>query len=247
MSAISITRPLLTVVATLSLFGPALAAAADSSEPSPRIIVSSQGSADIAPDMAVLSLTVSRDADSAREALDANSAAMAEVLAAMRAQGIAERDLQTTSFDIQPRYVYPTRKPSGENEPPKLVGYTVRNSLTVRVRDLSKVGALLDQSVSLGVNEGGGIQFSNDDPSAALDEARIKAMQGATSKAQTLASAAGVKLGKVLEISEQSYYPSPQPMFKSEMAMARSADAVPVATGENSYQITVNASFEIIQ
>ena len=247
MRVISILRPLAAVVATLSLLGPIQAAVADSSEPLPRIIVSSQGSADIAPDMAVLSLTVSRDAASAREALDANSAAMAEVLAAMRSQGIAERDLQTASFDIQPRYVYPTRKPSGENEPPKLVGYTVRNSLTVRVRDLSKVGVLLDQSVSLGVNEGGSIQFSNDDPSAALEEARVEAMQGAISKAKTLASAAGVKLGKVLEISEQSYYPSPRPMVRSEMAMSRAADSVPVAAGENSYQVTVNATFAIIQ
>lgn len=243
----SVLRPLVAVVVSLSLMGLSLPATADGNEPTPRIIVSSQGSANIAPDMAVLSLTVSREAATAREALDANSSAMAQVLAAMRSQGIAERDLQTTSFDIQPRYVYPTRKPSGENKPPKLVGYTVRNSLTVRVRDLSKVGALLDKSVSLGVNEGGSIQFTNDDPSAALEQARVQAMQGATSKAKTLASAAGVKLGRVLEISEQSRYPSPRPMVRSEMAMARAADSVPVAAGENSYQITVNATFEIVQ
>jgi len=213
----------------------------------PRIVVTGQGSAQLAPDMALLQLTVSREAETAREALDANSAAMAEVIKDLREQGIAERDIQTDNFSIQPRYVYPKPKSDGENLPPRIVGYTVRNGLGVRVRDLAGLGAIIDRSVTLGVNQGGGISFTNDDPSAALEQARIKAVKDAAARARTLASAAGVKLGQVLEISEQSRIPAPVPMMRSKMMMADAAESVPVAAGENSYQVVVNLTYAIKQ
>lgn len=220
---------------------------ADESNPIPRILVTGQGSVDVAPDMAVIMLTVTREAETARAALDANSAAMNDVLAAMKTEGVEARDLQTSGFSIQPRYIYPSPKSSGEREPPRIVGYTVRNSLTVRVRDISAVGAVLDKSVTLGVNEGGNITFTNDDPSAAITQARIKAIKDAMVKAKTLAETAGVKTGRLLEISEQSYSPRPVPMARAEMSMARSADSVPVAAGENTYKVTVNVSYAIDQ
>ena len=213
-----------------------------------RILVSGEGSSEVAPDMALLQLTVTREADTARAALDANSAAMAEVLAAMQQLGIAKRDLQTSNFSIQPRYHHPRPEPSGERKPPRITGYIVRNSLAVRVRDISRVGEILDQSVTLGVNEGGQISFTNADPAEVIKQARISAVRDARDKASTLAVAAGVKLGDVMEISEQSYHPGPMPVARAEMMMARSAsDAVPVATGENSYRVTVQMSFAIDQ
>jgi uncharacterized protein YggE len=218
-----------------------------SEDPAPRILVTGEGSVDIAPDTAVLTLSVMREAPTARAALTANSAAMSKVLDAMTAVGIEQRDLQTSSFAIQPRYTHPPRQGAGAGEAPKLVGYTVRNSLSVRVRDISKVGEVLDTSVTLGVNEGGSILFTNDDPSAAITQARVKAMKEALFKANTLANAAGVKVGKVLEISEQSYNPRPMPMARAEMAMASAADAVPIAVGENSYKVTVSVSLAIEQ
>lgn len=222
-------------------------ARAAGSEPAPRIIVSGQGGAQLAPDMALLQLTVTREAQTARAALDANSAAMAEVLEALRAQGIAERDIQTSQFSIQPRYVYPKPKTSGETQPPRIVGYTVRNGLAVRVRDLDKLGAIIDSSVTLGVNEGGSISFTNDDPAAALAQARTAAVKDAAARARTLAAAAGVKLGKVLEISEQSYNPAPVPMMRSRVMMADAAESVPVAAGENRYEVSVSLSYGIEQ
>ena len=219
---------------------------AGDNDPYPQIVVSGEGSAELAPDMAVLQLTVTREAKTAREALDANSVAMTQVIEALRASGIAERDLQTANFSIQPRYSYPAAK-AGENKAPRIVGYTVRNGLTVRVRDLGKLGAIMDKSVTLGVNEGGNILFTNDDPSPAIEQARIRAVKDAMDKARALAGAAGVRLGKVLQISEQSYKPAPAPMVRSEMMRARSADAVPVAAGENSYRVMVNVSYAIEQ
>jgi uncharacterized protein len=216
-------------------------------EPVARITVTGEGSVDIPPDMAVLVLSVNREAPTAREALTANSAAMSKVLESMTALGIEKRDLQTTNFDIQPRYTYPTR-PDGSSEAPRLVGYVVRNSLSVRVRDISRVGEVLDTSVKLGVNEGGSIRFTNDDPSAAIDQARVRAMKDALSKAQTLAEAAGVKVGQVLEISEHNFSPRPMPMMARMEAMAMdSAGAPPIAAGENSYTVTVNVSWALLQ
>ena len=227
---------------------PGTVSAANADNPIPRILVTGEGSVDLAPDMAVLTLTVTRQAETARAALDANSSAMRDVQTAMKTKGIEARDLQTSGFSIQPNYFYPPQQPSGKREPPKIVGYTVRNSLTVRVRDISAVGGILDKSVSLGVNEGGNIMFTNEDPSEAISKARVKAMQHAIKKAKTLAGAAGVKSGQILEISEQSYSPRPMPMARAEMAMmGRSADSVPVAAGENTYKVTVNVSFAIEQ
>jgi len=222
-------------------------ALASENNPIPRILVTGQGSVDVAPDMAVLNLSVTREAETARAALDANSSAMRKVLAAMKAQGIEARDLQTSGFSIQPKYTYPTAKSSGSREPRQIVGYTVRNSLSVRVRDISKLGQVLDKSVTLGVNEGGNITFTNADPSAAITQARIKAVKDAMAKAKTLADAAGVKTGALLEISEQTYSPRPMPMARAEMSMARSASAVPVAAGENIYKVNVNVSYAIEQ
>ncbi len=215
--------------------------------PAPRISVTGQGSANLAPDMALLQLTVTRQAETARAALDANSAAMADVIAALRAEGIAERDLQTSQFSIQPRYVYPKPKSGEAQQPPRIVGYTVRNGLGVRVRDLDKLGAIIDRSVTLGVNEGGNITFTNDDPSAALTRARTAAVQDAAAKAGTLAAAAGVKLGRILEIAEQSYDPVPVPMMHSRAMAADAAESVPVAAGENSYEVKVNLTYGIAQ
>lgn len=215
-------------------------------EPVPRIMVTGEGSVDIAPDMAVLMLSVNREAPTAREALTANSAAMSKVLAAMTGLGIDKRDLQTANFDIQPRYTNPNRQANGSAQAPKLVGYIVRNSLSVRVRDISRVGEVLDTSVTLGVNEGGSILFTNDDPSAAITQARTRAMQEALAKARTLADAADVELGNVLEISEQNYSPRAQPMMAKAMMMD-SAESVPISAGENTYSVTVSVSLAIEQ
>jgi len=209
-----------------------------------RIVVTGSGSAEIAPDMALLSLTVNREAKTAREAVTANSSAMAEVIAAMRKLGVAERDLQTAAFSIQPRYTHVPRVAGSHEDTRKFVGYTVRNTLNVRLRELDKVGEALDLSVTLGVNEGGDISFANDDPSAALEQARTRAVKNALAKARTLAAAAQVTLGEVIEIGEQSYSPV-RPMAMMRSAAVAADSEVAIAQGENSYQVTVNMSFAI--
>jgi uncharacterized protein len=209
------------------------------------INVSATGDAAIAPDLAFLTLAVMRESATAREALTANNAAMAEVLAAMKAFGIAEKDLQTSGFMINPIYVYPNADQPQTS--PKITGYQVSNSLSVRVRDLDKLGEVLDQAVTLGVNSGGNVTFGNDDPSAAIKMARIEAMKEAVDKAKVLTEAAGAKLGKIISISESSNQPQPM-MMQARMEMdAAAPKSVPMAAGESSYSVNVNVSFEIVQ
>lgn len=214
--------------------------------PPASLSVSATGTANVAPDMAVLNLAVQREGKTARLALNANNKAMGEVLAAMREAGIADRDLQTSNFNIQPRYFYP--KPSrGEQKPPKIVGYVVHNALTVRVRKLDELGAILDRSVTLGVNSGGGVSFTTDNPDAAIEAARKDAVKRAIAKAQTLTEAAGVRLGRLVDLSESSRRaPRPQPMARLKSAAARD-ESVPMAAGENSYSVSVNMRWALEQ
>ncbi|HWD13369.1 SIMPL domain-containing protein [Pseudochrobactrum sp. sp1633] len=212
------------------------------------IMVTGEGEVQAAPDMAILDLTVLREAKTAREAMTDNNKAMTQVLAAMKEAGIEDRDLQTSGVNIQPTYTYPSDK--NGLKAPKIIGYSVTNGLTVRVRDLNKVGDLLDKSIDLGVNQSGGLRFINDDPSKQLTDARKKAMENALEKAKVLTETAGAKLGRVLEISEYSNSPRPIAMARTKMvAMSAEAagDSVPVSAGENSYNVNVNVKFEITQ
>ena len=132
-------------------------------------------------------------------------------------------------MQINPRYNY-NNKPDGSQDA-ELVAYQVTNMLTVRIRDIVKTGEVLDKAVSLGVNQGGSIAFSNEDPSAVIDEARKKAVADAMAKAKTLSAAAGVGLGRVLEISDQSYGARPMPI--EAKAFDAAPRSVPVQAGEN--------------
>ena len=226
--------------------GVAAAQAQETDKDKATIVVAGEGRATVAPDMAVLQLSVVKDAKTAREALDANNKAMAEVLKALRADGIADRDLQTSGFSVNPQYNYPPNNDGG-NRPPELIGYQVANGVSVRVRDLAKLGDIVDKSVTLGVNQGGGIQFTNDKPEGTITEARKAAVADAIEKAKVLAEAAGVSLGNIVEITEQGFRPEPVPMMRAGMAKEYAADSVPMATGENSYNVTVNVTFAIKQ
>lgn len=210
------------------------------------ITVSGEGRSAIAPDMAVITLSVLKDAKTAREALDANNLAMATLLKALKERGIEARDLQTSGFSISPQYSYPNNS-DGQNLPPQLIGYQVSNSLTIRVRNLSKVGEIIDQSVTLGINQGGSILFTNEKPDETITEARKAAVKDASAKAKTLAEAAGVKLGRVIDISETFSQPQPILMARSMAKDFAPSPSVPVEGGENSYTVNVTITYGLDQ
>lgn len=238
-------RLLASVLLFAASVAPVPVSAHDHERKEPVIIVTGQGNATVAPDLAIVTLGVSETRNTAREAMDVASAAMAAVIEALKKQGIAPRDMQTSGLSIQAQYTYPENN-DGNPRPPVLTGYTVSNSLTVRLRDIAKVGAVIDRAVNLGVNQGGDIRFTNDDPAKTVKAARTEAVKDAIDKARTLADAAGIKLGRILEITEGGPSSEPQPLMRAQMAKEAS-DAVPVEAGENSYSVGVNVTFAIEQ
>ncbi len=195
-----------------------------------RITVTGEGQVDAAPDIATITLGVQVRGDTAAAALAANSERLGAVLARLKAGGIADRDLQTSGLGLGPSFDY-----SREGQPPRIVGYEATNMLTVRVRDLTRLGAVLDQAVGDGANTLNGLAFGLAEPQAALQDARRKA--------EMMAAAAGVSLGAVLEMSE-STGGGPQPYFRGA-PMAMEAAAVPVAGGEVSLSVQVSITWEI--
>ncbi|MGO8099254.1 SIMPL domain-containing protein [Rhizobium leguminosarum] len=237
---------LMTAFLALPLAAAAPAFAQEAKPREPVISVTGDGESSVAPDMAIVNLAVVKQAKTAREALDENNKAMNDVLAALKSGGIAERDLQTSGFSIQPQYNYP-QPVDGQQQQPQLIGYQTINSVTVRLRDLAKLGAVIDQSVTLGINQGGEIQFTNDKPDAAIEEARKAAVADAVKRAKTLSEAAGVKLGRILEINENVPRAMPQPVYRATMMKEASDAAVPVQGGENNYNVSVTVTFAIEQ
>lgn len=225
--------PLALVLASLPL-----ALAAETREP-PRITVTGEGRAEAVPDLAVITIGVTTQADTAAAALAENSTRLSAVLDRLRAAGVADRDLQTSGLSLGPRYDY------GGDRPPRLLGYEATNQLAVRVRALDALGAILDAAVADGANTLGGLSFSLADPQGARDAALAAAVAEARRKAAIIAEAAGVRLGPVLSISEQVAYAGPQPMPR--MAMADAAPAVPVAAGEVGYAATVTIVYGIAE
>ncbi|MCF1502577.1 SIMPL domain-containing protein [Afifella sp. H1R] len=230
------TRRLIAPALALSLAAFAAPALAQDGPDRPQINVSGNGEAFGTADMAVVTLGVSEQAKSAQEALRANSEAMTKVTQALKDQGIADRDLQTSGFSIQPVYEQPRPGQASER---KIVGYRVDNLLTVRIRDLESAGSTLDKVVELGSNRIQNLSFTIDDPKPLEEEARKKAVEDARARAEQLAEAAGITLGPIQSISEQSYG-RPQPKM---MAMARAQmdeAAVPLEGGEVSVEVQVN-------
>jgi uncharacterized protein YggE len=238
-------RPHTALALLLMLTAPLPALAQDRGTPAaPSITVTGTGEARGRPDQALATFTVLRTAETARAALDQANAAMREVSDGMRDLGAEDRDLQTSGFSINPQYRYDNSE--GNQQPPTIVGYEVRNTLTVRVRDLSRLGEILDRAVTLGVNQGGEISFDLAEPQAVEDAALKDAVADAMATARLMAEAAGVTLGPVREMREiVGMAPPPRPFAAMEMRAADAAKSVPVEAGENSVQASVSMVFDI--
>jgi len=213
------------------LAAPALAQTA----PPPAISVTGEATVQVAPDQAQIDGGVANDAKTAREASDANNAAMGKVLLALKGAGVDEKDYQTSRLALLPQY--PPNRPAGS----PISGYRASNHVTIRLRDVTKVASVIDVLVGAGANEIGGINFVVSQASKVLDDAREKALADARRKAEIYARAAGVTLGEPLAISEAG---SPGPMFRGRMA-APMAAATPVAQGEETLSVSVNVSWAI--
>ena len=206
--------------------------------PKRTISLAATGAIRTTPDKVDISTGVTAQAPTAKEALAKNSAAMTEVIAALKAEGLDPKDIQTTNFTVQP--LYEERK---DGRSPKVVGYQVVNSLQVTVREVGKLGQILDKVVSLGANDVNSIEFGVAEPEALKDEARKLAMRNAIANARLYAEAAGAKLGKVLTISEDQGIIVARSMAPAPMEMA--AKAVPIEAGTTTVEARVSVTFEL--
>ncbi|MBP6798225.1 MAG: SIMPL domain-containing protein [Luteimonas sp.] len=208
--------------------------------PSDGTLLSVSASADATrvPDVATLSTGVVTQAADANAALKANSAQMNKVVAAIRAAGIAERDIQTSGININPQYRY------AENQPPTITGYQASNTVNVKVRDVAKLGEVLDALVASGANQVNGPSFEIDQPEAAYDEARQAALKKAQARAEMYAKSLGLRVRRIVSISEGGGFRPPMPMMKA-MAMDARAESAPVAPGETTLSASLDVVFEL--
>jgi uncharacterized protein YggE len=202
--------------------------------PEQLITVSGEAMTTAVPDQVSISLGVATQGKSAREASDANARVMTAVLAAIKAAGVAERDVQTARLSLQPQFEQP------KNGPPRLTGFHAGNEVSVKLREVGKLADLIDRAVAAGANEMSGIEFSISDRSKRLDAARADAIADARRKAEIYANAAGVKLGRAVAITENGgTSPPPRP------TAAFRAATTPVAPGELALHASVTVSYEL--
>jgi uncharacterized protein YggE len=232
--------PALLVLLAASL--PAHPALAHDEAQKRTISLSATGAVKTTPDKVDISTGVTSEAKSAREALDANTEAMAKVIEALKADGIEPKDIQTVNFAVGPIYEQrPYDRPDGKA--PLIVGYRVTNQVRITLHDTKKLGAILDKVVTLGANQIDAIEFGVEEPEALKDEARKLALKNVADNAKLYAEAAGVILGQILSISEEesAYYPRAVPAAAS-MDMK---EAVPIEAGTATVEVRVRVSWEI--
>jgi uncharacterized protein YggE len=231
---------------------PAVAQAGDTltagneAEPQRTISVSGTGQASAQPDMAVISLGVTSEAEEASEALTENSTQMTAVIDALKTGGVLAKDIRTQTIRLSPRYEQPPRTPGGEQKPAVLVGFVANNVVEARVRDLDTLGTLLDAAVKAGGNQIQGIRFEIEDPSELLVQARDAAWEDALAKAMQLADLADAELGRALTIQEFSRTPRPYEGARA-ITFDTQVAAVPIEPGEQSMQIEVQVTWEMVE
>jgi uncharacterized protein YggE len=199
-----------------------------------QITVIGHGEVTGRPDTATVQIGVATDAPTAKDALAQNSAQAQAIQAKLKELGVDEKDIQTSNFTIYPTY---------SNEGRQVTGYHVSNNVTVKIRNLSQAGSLLDQVVQAGANSIYGVTFSVEDSKALLSQARQQAMQDAKARATQLATGGGAAVGDVLVITENigAALPIAVPMAQAEAAQG--APTVPVQPGEQRFSVDVQATF----
>ena len=240
-------RPLL-LAAALALGTYAMTASAQNAPPQTGyaiptdgtlLSVSAQAESRRVPDVATVSTGVVTRAADANAAMRANAEQMDKVMAAIRAAGIAERDTQTSGVNLNPDYRYE------ENQAPVITGYQASNTVNIKVRDLSKLGKVLDALVASGANQVNGPNFEIDQPEAAYDEARQAALKKAQTRAEMYAKALGVKVRRIVSISEGGGFRPPVPMPMMSMARGKAEADTAISPGETALSANLDVVFEL--
>ncbi len=218
---------------------PFVAQAQTPAEPPAAISVSGEAHISVPPDLVQIDAGVTSEAKTAREASDANNAAMGKVLLALKGAGVEEKDFQTSRLSLQPENSI--AKPGS---PSTIIGYRATNRVRIRLRDVTRVAGVIDSVVTAGANEIGGINFMVSQASKLLDGAREQAIADARRKAEIYAKAAGITLGAPLSIVEEG---TPQPLLRTRIAAPMTAAPAPIAQGEETISVSVSVTWAVKQ
>lgn len=234
-----------TFLSLLVLILTAAAAAAQTPPPAPlpdSVTVSGTGRATVTPDRFTFTVGVQTVANTVDEAVAQNNKRVAAVIAALKAAGARDEDIQTSNFNIWPQQDYQ------DGRLPRIVGYQVTNSVRVRSTKVADAGRLLGVAIGAGVNTSSGIMFESSDPARGREQGLRAAFEDARAKASLLAQAAGRTLGPAISISEGTQHIPPQP-YPARRAMAMEAHAtaaaVPVESGTEELVFTVTVTFDL--
>jgi uncharacterized protein len=202
--------------------------------------VSGEGSVSTAPDFAEVTLGVTSTGKNAGDAVAANAQAASALVALIKTEGVAPADIQTSNVSVSPMF---SQAGPNQETAPTVTGYSVSNNLTVRIRDIPRLGALIDKAVTAGANSIYGIGFGHNNPSALLDKARPLAVADARRKAEIYAAAGGGRIGRLMVLTEEA---GRQPPVAFSRAMTAAAPT-PIEAGEDQLTVSVNARFELTQ
>jgi uncharacterized protein YggE len=233
-------------VMAFSLVGGAAGVAAQAATPMPgaavsTITVNGVGNVSMSPDTGAITLGVNIFAKTLKQAQAQATDQMNAVIAALKKAGIADKDIQTSNYSVNVNQTYDNNGVPGE-----IAGYTVNNQVTVTIRNLPKLGSILDEAVAAGANAIWGISFYVNDQTDAAKQARTLAVQDAQAHAAEIAAAAGGTLGKIVAITETSS-PSPAAADYRGAAMGAGGSSVPVQTGSTLVSVSVTITYELIQ
>lgn len=203
-----------------------------------RLDISATGEVSRVPDLAQISAGVVTKAVNASDALAQNAARIDRVRAALRRAGIADRDVQTSSVNLNPDYVY------ADGQPPRLTGYQASNQLSIRFRDIRSSGKIIDALVAEGANQISGPSLSVDKPETALDEARTKALAAGRQRAELYARSLGMRVVRLVAVSEGGAS-FPGPVVPMAMMRAERAADTTIVPGEQQLSVTLQMSFEL--
>lgn len=214
-----------------------LSAAAEDHALIPSITVVGSGKVSAQPDQGEINVGVVTQRPAAVDAMSENSAAVRRVMQRLSELGVAEKDIRTNNLNLNPVYV----RPGKAEEKPRIVGYEVTNQVHITVRDLGRMGSILDAVVREGANRLNGVSFAVADPTSLLDEARTKAIQDAHRKAELYAAATAVALGEVLSVQEVP----PQLPRPEHFRLAQAQDSVAIAPGQMEFQVNITVIYRI--
>ncbi|MDP5209760.1 SIMPL domain-containing protein [Microbulbifer sp. 2205BS26-8] len=231
-------------LSTITLLALLVTACGSGSAPAERgtlVTIAAHGEVSQAPDIASISVGVVTEAGDSKKAMGDNAEQMEALMAAIKKAGIAKKDIQTSGISLWPRYQYQ------QNRKPQLVGYTARNTVSIKVRKLDELGDLLDDLADAGANQVNGPSFEIGEPAPVQAKAREKALLDAQERATIYAKALGMKVRRIVSISEKGTGDLPHPVMLSRNQMTAEKDraTTPVAPGEITVTVNLDLVFEL--